>query len=54
MNQIYTAKSSLAGQNVYCKKKRRWSKCVLKKIALVDKIYIIKSSLGGQNVYYKK
>ena len=49
MNQIYTAKSSLAGQNVYCKKELRQTKCMLKEVASVDKIYIIKSSLGEQN-----
>ena len=54
MNQIYTAKSSLAGQIVYCKKKLRWTKYILKKVASVDKIHIMKSNLGGQNMYCKK
>ena len=50
MNQIFTAKNSLAGQSVYCKKKVRWTKCMLKKVACIDKIYVIKSSLGEHKI----
>ena len=54
VNQIYTAKNSLAGQIMYCKKELRRTKYILKKVASVDKIYIIKSSLDKQNMYCKK
>ena len=47
---MFTAKNSLAGQSVYCKKKLRWTKFMLKKVAWVDKIYIIKSSLGEHKI----
>ena len=53
MNQIYTAKSSLAGQNVYCKKELRW-KVYIQKSKFGRQNIHIKSSLGGQNMYCKK
>ena len=53
MNQIYTAKSSLAGQNVYCKKELRW-KVFIQKSKFGRQNIHIKSSLGGQNMYCKK
>ena len=54
MNEIYTAKSSWAGQVGFCKKKLRWTKYILKRVASVGKIYTMKSNLGKQNMYCKK
>ena len=39
-------KDCFGRQNIYYKKQLRWTKCVLEKVAQVDKMFIIKSSLG--------
>ena len=55
MNQIHTAKRSLAGQYIHILKKENvGGQHILKRLASVNKIYIIKSSLVGQYIYCKK
>ena len=50
MGQIYTAKSNLAGQNVYCKNELKSIKYIREYVTSLDKIYIIKSGLDEQNI----
>ena len=54
MDKIYTAKSSLSGQNIYCKMELIWTKYILQKLASVSKKFTPKISLGRQNIHYEK
>ena len=54
MEKIYTAKSSLSGQNIYCKKELMWTKYTLQNLASANKTFTLKSSLSGKNISYKK
>ena len=37
-------------KNIYCKKELMGTKCILQKLASVNKTFTLKSSLGGQNM----
>ena len=50
MGQIHTAKSNLAGQNVYCKNELKSIKYIREYVTSLDKIYIIKSGLDEQSI----
>ena len=50
MGQIYTAKSNLAGQNVYCKNELKSIKYIREYVTSLDKIYIIQSGLDEQSI----
>ena len=54
MGQIYTAKSNLAGQNVYCKNELKAIKYIRENKTSLGKIYIIKSGFDEQSIYCKR
>ena len=49
-SKIYTIRSNLDEQNIYCIKELMGTKCILQKLASVNKTFTLKSSLGGQNI----